>query len=148
MKFSALSLLSVVASAGAFAPLAISPRPATFLDATRKPFISGNWKLNPQTRDEAITLAKDIAASITDKSPDSDVALFVPYVFIESVSTAIGDSKLSIGAEVCICAASVEPTQGKLSNLSHTCFDCRVSVPRFRVLSLVLFPPPCFSLLV
>ena len=74
MKFSALSLLSVVASAGAFAPLAISPRPATLLDATRKPFISGNWKLNPQTRDEAITLAKDIAASITDKSPDSDVA--------------------------------------------------------------------------
>lgn len=100
MKFSALSLLSLVASAGAFAPSVGSPRPATFLDMARKPFISGNWKLNPQTRDEAVTLAKDIAASITDKSPDSDVALFVPYVFIEAVNGAIGDSKLNIGAEV------------------------------------------------
>jgi len=109
MKFSTLSLLSLVASAAAFAPSVISPRPATLLDATRKPFISGNWKLNPQTRDEAVTLAKDIAASITDKSPDSDVALFVPYVFIEAVNGAIGDSTLNIGAEVCTSFASVEP---------------------------------------
>ena len=108
MKFNTLSLLSLVASAAAFSPSVISPRPATLLDATRKPFISGNWKLNPQTRDEAVTLAKDIAASITDKSPDSDVALFVPYVFIEAVNGAIGESKLNIGAEVCTSFAPVE----------------------------------------
>ena len=70
----------------------------TSLDA-RRPFISGNWKLNPQTRDEAITLAKDITASITDKSPDCEVALFVPYVFIEAVMGITGD-KIAVGAEV------------------------------------------------
>jgi len=70
---------------------------STALNA-RKPFISGNWKLNPQSKDEALTLAKNIASSITDSSPDSDVALFVPYVFIESAMGAV-DSKLSVGAE-------------------------------------------------
>jgi len=65
----------------------------------RKPFISGNWKLNPQSKEEAITLSKDIAASITDKTPESDIALFVPYVFIESAMDSV-DGKINVGAEV------------------------------------------------
>ena len=98
-----LAIASILAgSAAAFAPTAqhqsFSSFTTTALNA-RKPFISGNWKLNPQTKDEALTLAKDIAASITDGSPDADVALFVPYVFIESAMGAVGD-KLSVGAEV------------------------------------------------
>ena len=72
----------------------------TSLFIFRKPFISGNWKLNPQTKAEALTLASDIAGSITDSSPDCDVALFVPYVFIESAMGVVGD-KLNVGAEVC-----------------------------------------------
>ena len=68
------------------------------LEMARKPFISGNWKLNPQTREEAITLATDIAASITPDTPDIDVALFVPYVFIEAAMNAVG-GKLMVGAE-------------------------------------------------
>jgi hypothetical protein len=68
--------------------------------AARRPFISGNWKLNPQTRDEAIQLATDIAASVQDgKSPEADIALFVPYVFIESTMNVV-QNKLMIGAEV------------------------------------------------
>jgi hypothetical protein len=119
------------------------------LDMARKPFISGNWKLNPQTRDEAVTLAKDIAASITDKSPDSDVALFVPYVFIEAVNGAIGDSKLNIGAEVraFFFWGSRTLRRGRFQNRSHTCFVYRVSVPRSRVLSPALFLLLCFNLL-
>merc|ERR1712003_276538 len=39
-----------------------------------------------------------IASHITDKSPNAEVALFVPYVFIESTQAAVG-SKLTIGAE-------------------------------------------------
>jgi hypothetical protein len=65
----------------------------------RRPFISGNWKLNPQTREEAIQLANDIASSVTDTSPDADIALFVPYVFIESTMNVV-QNKLMIGAEV------------------------------------------------
>lgn len=64
----------------------------------RKPFISGNWKLNPQTKDEATALGADIAAAITSDSPDCDVALFVPYVFIEAAQGVV-DNKLMVGAE-------------------------------------------------
>ena len=97
-----LAIASILAgSAAAFAPTV--QHQSSFSSSStlyaRKPFISGNWKLNPQTKDEALTLAKDIAASITDGSPDADVALFVPYVFIESAMGAVSD-KLSVGAEV------------------------------------------------
>jgi uncharacterized protein (UPF0264 family) len=54
--------------------------------------------VNPQTKQEAIELAKGIAASITSKSP-ADVALFVPFPFIETVKDVVGD-KLVVGAEV------------------------------------------------
>jgi triosephosphate isomerase len=64
----------------------------------RKPFITGNWKLNPQTKEEALELASGIASQVTDDSP-CDVALFVPYPFIESVQSAVGD-KFPVGAEV------------------------------------------------
>lgn len=98
MKLAIASLLA--GTAAAFAPaLSGNHRAAgsTELQA-RRPFISGNWKLNPQTKDEAVTLASEISASITDESPDADVALFVPYVFIESAMGAVG-GKLSVGAE-------------------------------------------------
>ena len=99
MKLSAISLLSILGSVSAFAPSSFGGSASTQLDASRKPFISGNWKLNPQTKEEAVTLASDIASTITDASPDADVALFVPYVFIEAAMNAV-DGKLSVGAEV------------------------------------------------
>lgn len=64
----------------------------------RRPFITGNWKLNPSTKDEAMTLAKGIAASVSEKSP-CDVALFVPFPFIECVQQAVG-GRLVVGAEM------------------------------------------------
>jgi len=64
----------------------------------RKPFITGNWKLNPCTKEEAIQLGTDIASAVTDDSP-CDVALFVPFPFIESVQKAV-DGKLNVGAEM------------------------------------------------
>ncbi|KAL3765422.1 hypothetical protein ACHAWU_002340 [Discostella pseudostelligera] len=99
-----LAIASILAgSVAAFAPSPIGNQYAatsTQLHA-RKPFISGNWKLNPQTKDEALALAKGIASSITENSPDVDVALFVPYVFIESTMSSV-DGKLSVGAcQVC-----------------------------------------------
>lgn len=106
LSCSAIVLAASVASSAAFAPPAfVAPRTmpvattTTQIDMARKPFISGNWKLNPKTKDEAVQLAKDIAASVTSSSPDSDVALFVPYVFIESAMQAAG-GKVMIGAEV------------------------------------------------
>jgi len=101
MKLSVITLLSTLVSTGAFAPSSFGSNAksvtSTQLEA-RKPFISGNWKLNPQTKDEAVKLASDIAAKITPDSPDAEVALFVPYVFIEAAMTAVAD-KLQVGAE-------------------------------------------------
>jgi triosephosphate isomerase (TIM) len=66
--------------------------------AVRKPFITGNWKMNPTTKQEALDLAKGVAAAVSSSSP-ADVAIFVPYPFIECVQNAVGD-KLIVGAEV------------------------------------------------
>jgi len=75
-------------------------RPNNVLYAERKPFITGNWKLNPQTKDEAVQLAREISSHVTPSSP-CDVALFVPYPFIEGVQSAVID-KFPIGAEAVI----------------------------------------------
>ena len=101
MKLSIL-FSCIVGSSAFLAPSVVPPRQSLLLtlqEARRRPFISGNWKLNPQTRDEAVKLASDIAASITPNSPPADVALFVPYVFIDSAMAA-SNGKLQVGAEV------------------------------------------------
>lgn len=101
MKLS-LPLATLLTSAAAFtsSPAFVgrsAPFSTTALDA-RKPFMCGNWKLNPTTKDEAVELAKGIAAAVADDCI-SDVALFVPYVYIESAKQAVG-GKVEIGAEL------------------------------------------------
>jgi triosephosphate isomerase (TIM) len=101
MKYSTLLTMALAAStASAFSPASTASRGSTTaLAGARKAFIAGNWKLNPQTKQDAIQLATDIANSITESSPPSDVALFVPYVFIEAAMNA-SNGKLQVGAEV------------------------------------------------
>ena len=106
MRFCPLLFLSLQAAAGFVVQKGpISARAggsATIDSATqlyeRKPYITGNWKLNPQTKAEAADLAEGIAAAVTSDSP-CDVALFVPFPFIETVKDIVGD-KLEVGAEV------------------------------------------------
>ncbi|KAL7571983.1 hypothetical protein ACA910_001641 [Epithemia clementina (nom. ined.)] len=71
--------------------------PSVLFAAQRDPFITGNWKLNPQTKQEAIDLATGIADSI-DPSAPGDVGIFVPFPFIEAVQNVIGD-KAIVGAQ-------------------------------------------------
>lgn len=97
MKISALSVLALATNASAFVSNTVSSRFESRL-FERRPYITGNWKLNPSTRDEAVALAKGIADSVTPDSP-CDVALFVPFPFIEAAQDAAGD-KLTVGAEV------------------------------------------------
>jgi hypothetical protein len=101
MKLSFAVSLALATSASAFvASPAFNKISSTEL-FERKPFITGNWKLNPSTKGEAIALAEDIARAVHDSSP-GDVGLFVPFPFIETVQKIVGD-KITIGAEVCIC---------------------------------------------
>lgn len=102
MKIAATAVLVALSCAGASAFLPqhpSSPISVTRLFMARKPFITGNWKLNPSTRQEAVDLATGIANAITSDSP-CDVALFVPYPFIEAAQQAV-NGKLLVGAEVC-----------------------------------------------
>lgn len=91
------ALLSLVGLTSGFVPKQQNV-PSMALFADRQPFITGNWKLNPQTKDEAVTLAQGIADSVNSGSP-CDVGLFVPFPFLESVKKVVGD-KISVGAEV------------------------------------------------
>ena len=114
---SAVAFLLTAGTSSAFtlspSSFGVSPfRLSTDLFATRKPFITGNWKLNPQTREEAIQLAKEISDAVGPQTGDIDVALFVPYVFIEATMQVAGD-KVMIGAEVS-CHVSA-----KLTIISH-----------------------------
>lgn len=100
MKVNTLSLLAatlLVGDGSAFTSPMARRQVGTELFA-RKPFITGNWKLNPSTKDEALTLATGIAEAVTPDSP-CDVALFVPFPFMETVMNSVGD-KLEVGAEV------------------------------------------------
>jgi len=97
MKFSAALSALFVSQVSAFS-LSVGGIEKSSALFARKPFISGNWKLNPQTRDEAIELGSSIAEAVTADTPDIDIALFVPYVFIEATHTAVGE-KVLVGAE-------------------------------------------------
>ena len=99
MKFSASVLLASVGIASAFVPHhSASTRVGNTELFERKPFITGNWKLNPQTKQEAIVLAQGVAQAVTADSP-CDVGIFVPFPFMETVQNIVGD-KLVVGAEV------------------------------------------------
>jgi Triosephosphate isomerase len=162
MKFLlATTALLLVSSAYAFvAPLVVvgNGRSETSfaLQASRKPFISGNWKLNPQTKEEATKLAADIAAAVTKDSP-AEVALFVPYVFIEAAQKAT-NGKVQVGAEVSFFVSSLMNHDVSMykdaSNQSfcpslYFCFViARASVRKSPEPLQELFRPRCCNLLV
>ena len=102
-----LILVTIAGLTDAFAPKLVAT-PEKFCTSlfARRPFITGNWKLNPQSKEEAITLAQGIAAAVTDESP-CDVALFVPFPFIECAQRAVGN-KITVGAEVSIGLYGIE----------------------------------------
>lgn len=102
MKLSSSFLLASLLSTGAaFSPFSQNQSQGKTSSSAlfeRKPFITGNWKLNPSTKSEAISLASAIALSVTPET-NADVAIFVPFPFIESVSNIVG-GKFPVGAEM------------------------------------------------
>lgn len=100
--YSAAVFSLLLANAAAFAPSIHHNVGTSSVSSTRlferKPFITGNWKLNPSTKEEAIALATGVADAVTADSP-GDVAIFVPFPFIESVMEAV-DGKFPVGAEM------------------------------------------------
>ncbi len=63
----------------------------------RQPFIAGNWKMNLSRADCQVLaeeLAKDLATGVA-----CDVAICPPFVYLETVRTALGESPIGLGAQ-------------------------------------------------
>jgi triosephosphate isomerase (TIM) len=112
MKLSAAVFTAFAASVASFTPSSLKQHRMTTALFERKAFITGNWKLNPATKDEAVSLATTIADSVTPDSP-GDVALFVPFPYLEAVHHAV-KGKVTIGAEVRNCLEIYIYTQIKM----------------------------------
>lgn len=65
----------------------------------RKKFIAGNWKMNT-SRAEGVALATAIAAKAAD-SPNVEVAVCPPSLYLEAVGQAIKGSTVGLGAQNC-----------------------------------------------
>ena len=63
----------------------------------RKPFIAGNWKMNTDSQ-SSVSLASGLAAELKDITT-VDVAVCPPFVYLQSVAKALGDSGIAIGAQ-------------------------------------------------
>jgi triosephosphate isomerase len=63
----------------------------------RKNIVAGNWKLNTTVR-EGLALARGLAAALTNKYPDCDVIIGVPFTHLELVVSTIR-SDIQIAAQ-------------------------------------------------
>lgn len=63
----------------------------------RKPFIAGNWKMNTDSQ-SSVALASGLAANLKAVTT-VDVAVCPPFVYLQSVANALGDSGISMGAQ-------------------------------------------------
>lgn len=65
----------------------------------RKPFIAGNWKMNTDCK-SATDLASGLAAKVTaDQLKAVDVAVCPPFVYLQAVANALGNSGIKMGAQ-------------------------------------------------
>ncbi|TMB49006.1 MAG: triose-phosphate isomerase [Chloroflexi bacterium] len=64
--------------------------------ARRRPVIAGNWKMNPDTQEEAVGLATEVADRVQDMSAIS--VLCPPAVWLIPVAAAIG-GRVGVGAQ-------------------------------------------------
>lgn len=63
----------------------------------RKPIIAGNWKLNKTSR-EAIVLVEELKRDVVDIS-GVDIVVCPPFTALESVSEALTESNIAVGAQ-------------------------------------------------
>ena len=62
-----------------------------------KKLVIGNWKMNPQTADKAVSLFEGI--KITTKLKDVDVVVAPPYIYIDELALGYKGSKIAFGAQ-------------------------------------------------
>lgn len=67
----------------------------------RRPFIGGNWKMNT-TRGQALELAADVGRAVSDVGGSgAQVAIYPPFVWLETIRSSVGATGLLLGAQDC-----------------------------------------------
>jgi len=65
----------------------------------RKPFVAGNWKMNTDSS-SSVKLAESIASGVTETAgTKATVAVFPPFIYLQSVAKALGASSIGVGAQ-------------------------------------------------
>jgi len=68
----------------------------------RNKLIAANWKMNPNTRTEAQTLASGVKSGLLGKLKDSVQVLFcVPFLYIDLVNGELQNTPIKLGAQNC-----------------------------------------------
>lgn len=68
----------------------------------RQKLIAANWKLNPNTRVDALQLAQGVKQGLKGKVNDGvKVALCVPFVYLDLIAVELEGSALKLGAQNC-----------------------------------------------
>jgi len=108
MKLS-IALLSTLSTASAFTFVQnVAPRGlATQLEAKRQPIMAGNWKMNPETEDEALELAEGLSKLLGDETCPMDeenefcteVVIFPPHPFLAQTKAVVEEIGITIGAQ-------------------------------------------------
>ncbi len=64
----------------------------------RRPVVGGNWKMNTDGRG-AVALAAEIVDRCAQKCPQTDIAIFPPFCYLEQVGQVIQGSGIKLGAQ-------------------------------------------------
>ncbi|ADV62462.1 triosephosphate isomerase [Isosphaera pallida ATCC 43644] len=65
---------------------------------SRPSFIAGNWKMNPATLEEAVTLAQQVRDGVRLDSP-ARVAICPPSIYLERLDRVLENSPIGLGAQ-------------------------------------------------
>ncbi len=69
-----------------------------FMAIKGKKYIVGNWKMNPQTKDEAKSIARSLK-KIAATSKKVEVIVCPPHVYLQTVAGALGDAPVALGVQ-------------------------------------------------
>ena len=65
----------------------------------RKPFVAGNWKMNTDSQ-SGVSLLEGIASGSSEIASESvDIAVFPPFIYLQSIIKILGVSNIAVGAQ-------------------------------------------------
>ena len=70
---------------------------------TRRPLVVGNWKMNPTSRQDAVSLAR-ATLGVAEAHPGVSTVICPPTVWLTDVAAAVAGTRLALGAQTMAAA--------------------------------------------